>query len=188
MKLLILLPLLAFGSFKERTKFYGKIYPWVMKAECGTCKKICHFEKNDRGGFTCIGISIKSNSEFYSKVLNDQYVNCKTNYNSDLVCKKGHTLDRHFREFYYEKYYKPYKSCNAKVAVVLTDSAILEGHKAAALNFQRAYRLKADGVFGSKSRKVCKKNLKISKLIKERKRDLKSLKHISTMEKDGKRD
>ena len=163
-------------GFKERTKFYGTIYPWIKKAECGVCKKICHYDPNDRGGFTCIGIAVASNPGFYAKVLNEQSKSCKLNYNSDLVCKKGYTLDRLFREFYYEKYYKPYKKCSKKVALMLTDSAILEGHNAATRNFQKAYGLKADGVFGRKSIKKCKKNLNTAKFSKVRVKRFKKLK------------
>ena len=148
--------------------FYGIGYPIIKKNECGQCKPICHLDKNDRGGFTCIGVSVKSNSKFYAKLLNDFYNNCKISAASILQCGNNFDFDSMFKHFYYKNYYKKYENCDIKVGLVLVDMAILTGPKGAALIFQRAYGLKDDGIFGPESLKLCRKKLDISKMTQER--------------------
>ncbi len=182
MKYLLILALVApniakTATFKQKTFFYGKVWPWVKKAECGRCRPICHYDKKDPGGFTCIGMSIRSNADFYGKYLWDLYNNCSIRpVGNGVYCKNTKLFELTIKKHYYDKYASKFiENCPKKTALYLVDAAILEGVKRATLYMQKPFtNLKNDGIMGRKTLAACKK-LKPRLVLKARKKRLKNL-------------
>ena len=143
-------------------KLPEKVYKWIEKAECGPFKPpCCHEDKKDSGGFTCIGIAIRSNADIMSKIITNSYQKCSSQAVPTLKgpqkyrvgCKSHHPAKKEIKSVYYERYYKKFEKCPFKVALQLTDSQILSGQGVRL--FQRSHGLVEDGIWGPKSQKAC---------------------------------
>ena len=138
-------------------------FDWIKKAECGPLKPpCCKEDPKDPGGYTCMGISIKSNQDLISRIIHDSFnkftrvsipsmteVKYRYQFNSVPAVEL-------IRERYYDKYFSIFKACPFKVAIQLMDSQILSGQ--AVRLFQRSQRIKEDNLWGPKTEAKCKAN------------------------------
>lgn len=182
---IIALPFFSEGLMNRRL-FLRKGYPWIKKAECGKCENICHDDKHDTGGFTCIGISYKNNRAFYKEYIRLTHAHFDSAYYTNkLIFIPYGLFNAHskklppymFAQYYWTYYAKTYEACPFKVLMHLTDMSILSGTRSAIKNIQRISGLKVDGLWGKKTEKACKsKDFNIKKYVKERKIFLSKLK------------
>ena len=132
--------------------FFKEIHwPFYLENECGCsnnpekekCKprKCCNTIKGDKGGYTCYGVAIKSNEDFY------KLVNHLEGKDRDLEIEKYAQLQ------IYSKYYVRPKIVD--LALVwrepVLDFAVHWGQGRAIRTLQRILGLKADGIIGSKT-------------------------------------
>lgn len=136
-----------------RAYFRFKLFPKILREECGKCKTLCHYDPKDRGGLTCAGVAINHNQKWFVDSMN-KLDTCKVNFNSKLVCDKG-TLRQHAFELYYKKYGKTFEKCPRGAFDMLVDSAILSGVGTSTKLLQRSAGIKVDGKFGPASLKAC---------------------------------
>ena len=141
---------------KNRRLFYEYALPWITQAECGSIPApCCHVNPHDPGGFTCIGVSLKSSGQVLSKIINDSWQTCKRHnpVNKALFLCKSLPAKKLIEDYYYQQYFRPFDACPFWTAFQLMDSQILSGQ--AARLFQRSVGLKSDNVFGSISKAAC---------------------------------
>lgn len=176
---------ISYATHQDR--FIKEGYKWIKWAECGKCKPVCHFDAHDRGGFTCIGFTLKNNMDFYKYYIDLTY----GHYSIDRYSSRYRFLpipvrryDAHdkklppfiFASYYWKKYAKPFKDCSFTALMHLTDTYILSGKYSAIKIHQRASGLTVDGKWGKKSLEACQKGkFKVDKYVKERIKFLKSL-------------
>ena len=176
-------------SFKfqgsNQSKFFSQYYEWIEKAECGPFKPpCCHLNKQDAGGYTCNGMSMRHNQNVFSKCITIAYhpkgfaeYDKKTTGYTSLV----NNIRKCFSDAYYKKYFKKFELCPPPMALRLLDFNILTGK--GAKTFQRAYGLKQDNIFGKNSVKKCQEDLDPSKFIQTKIKMLRSFrdaKHFCT--------
>ena len=157
--LLLFLPLISEGVFedsKNKWLFTTKIYPLIRKAECNKCKKLCHYDKNDRGGLTCVGVSFTHNPRWFVKNLNKFHSSCAPHAGGKGIYCKRSLLEIEAKKLYYKKYAKKFTKCSNQAFMLIVDSAILEGQRNAIKHIQRSGNLKVDGIFGKNTLKACR--------------------------------
>ena len=138
---------------------------WIQKAECGPIPfPCCHEDKNDSGGFTCMGIAIKWNTKFYSDIIKDYATKCTpigystgqgtwAGVQNRVTCKYDIFKER-LRKYYIDNYAKRFlDTCPFSAALQLIDAQILSG-KAVQL-LQKSHGLIVDGLYGKESIKAC---------------------------------
>ena len=130
------------------------IFPSIRKNECGDCKDLCHHDKHDRGGLTCVGISITHNSDFYVKELNSFDKTCEVNFRGTISCDRRLFYTQAKRR-HFNKYVRPFSACGRKALLLIADSSVLSGQSVATRLIQRAGGLKEDGKLGKNTIKAC---------------------------------
>ena len=135
--------------------FSEYLYPQLRRNECGKCRSLTHYDKKDRGGVTLIGISIKSNPEWFVNTLNAFAANCKPHFTGNTICNLA-TLETMAKKHLFKKYTKPFAGCGQKAMLLLVDSSVLSGDVTAIKLLQRSRpELKEDGVLGKNTLKYC---------------------------------
>ena len=166
----------------NQAKWVGDGFESVLLNECGKCSKVCWVTSEDKGGPTCLGFSMRDNSDLFIEILNRSFDLCR-NQGISWTDKDPFGKIKDFcyivRKAYWDRYVEKYKNCDYKALMHLSDTAILQGHKATALIHQRAHGLKADGMWGEKSQSMCLKGLWDKRsYIAERQKYLKNLKQF----------
>lgn len=119
---------------KNKGYFINEIYPQIRKSECGKCEKLCHLDKRDRGGLTCVGVSERANPDWFVNELNEFDKKCKpypVARESGVILCKTKLLEVTAKELLYKKYAKPFEHCERKAYKMIVDSSVLEGVGAA---------------------------------------------------------
>ncbi len=115
-------------------------------------KPLCHYDKNDKGSFTCVGVAYTANKEWYSKLLG------RTKPTVRVLNKlfREEYARRSLSDWYWSNYVELfYRECGGKAAFYIGDLAITSGPRNAIEIFQRSHGLKQDGLWGAKSRAAC---------------------------------
>ena len=176
------------GVDKNKRIWAGDGFSSVLKNECGKCERVCHVDKNDVGGFTCAGVSVRYNSAMYARVLNRYFQLC---HKSGIYTPPGSkdpfggikNLCYELRDFYWNAYVSIFKECDYNALMHLSDTAILQGPSGAVKILQRSAGIQVDGIFGKESLKHCQKGVfNVDKFSEER---LKYLKTRSTWKYHG---
>lgn len=142
---------------KNAWHFTTKIYPKLLKAECGSCKKLCHIDPHDRGGLTCAGVSIKHNPQWFIDTLNEYDANCKPHPAGKVKICKFDLLRQKARFLYWTKYSKGIKKCPKPAYAMLVDNSVLMGLPQTLKLLQKMAGIKEDGLWGKESLKACEK-------------------------------
>lgn len=126
-------------------RFHYLYWPYYVENECGPLKneKCCHTMKNDTGGYTCYGVAINHNNEFYKAV--EQFIKKK---------EKGvFDIEPYAKLQIYSKYFKGSKisGLHPKAVQAVFDYAIHSGPSTAIKALQRNVGVKADGKIGPKT-------------------------------------
>ena len=146
------------ASREDKNKWYWtkEVYPKIKKAGCGKCKNLCHVDKHDIGGLTCVEIAERYNQEWYVNELNSFHKGCKPHpAGAGLICKTK-LLEASARDLLYKKYAKRFSHCSKKPFAMIVDSSVLEGPVQAVRHLQKMGGIKVDGLFGPKTEKYCR--------------------------------
>ena len=169
----------------NQIKWAGQGFSVTTKNECNNCENACWVTKGDPGGLTCVGVSLRANPEFYTKVLNRAWQIChrKGLYMPDDANPYGRIKDLCYdlRKYYWENYAEKYKNCTYNALIWLTDTSILSGPRSSALILQRASFIRPDGIWGPQTEAQCSaKNWEVNKkkFIIERRTYLSGLKKL----------
>ena len=154
----------VFKVKNNKDKWAGDGFASVLRNECNKCKKVCWHTAGDPGGMTCLGFATRDNSDLFIEILNHAWQMCQSQpiYNP-IPSNAPFGIYKNFcyrmRTAYWDRYISKYRDCYYPAMMHLSDTAILQGHRATAKILQRSAGLKVDGIFGPKSKTFCQKGL-----------------------------
>ena len=172
----------VYAIANNKLKWAGDGFANILRNECNKCKEVCWNTEGDPGGMTCLGFATRDNSDLFIKILNRAWLVCQdqriyTPIGGDTPFGVVKNFCYFMRLEYWKRYVEKYSKCYYSAMMHLSDTAILQGHKATAKILQRSAGLKVDGIFGPKSRTFCQDGLWDKEgFIAERLKYLKSLK------------
>ena len=147
----------------NQAKWAGEGFQLILKNECNKCEKPCWVTKGDPGSLTCVGVALARNPQFYSKLLTQNFQQCKQA--GLLLPDRSHPFGKRkdfcymLRMFYWENYAKTFKNCSWSALINLMDSSVLAGPSTTIKIFQKSQGIKADGLWGPQSETACQKGL-----------------------------
>ena len=162
---------------------YNDVWSGKRKTEMGfdfgklkKKEKICHWDKNDPGGFTTLGVAYKRNEKWYMDIFESTGHKCTKATKEKLVCDGKNQLKnpnicpiitayfseqsgrRVLSDWYWTHYGKRFfMNCSFTAAFFMSDSAVTSGPGNAIRIFQRSHGLKDDGIMGKLTKMACKK-------------------------------
>ena len=140
---------------KNKWHYRTKIDPILRKEECGDCKNLCHYDKDDSGGLTCRGVSQNNNKEWFVNELNAYHKSCKQHPGGTYSLCKSESLMLAAQKVFWDKYVKPFAACDPKPFAMIADSSILEGTGTAIKHLQKMGNIKVDFAIGPKTLSLC---------------------------------
>ena len=162
--------------------YAGTGFDITIKLECNKCEKACWETKGDRGGVTCLGFAMTSNSELLAQILSRQFKQCR---NQGIIFDKNDPFGKkkdvcyYLRRAYWDGYFSKYKECTYTAMIHLGDTAVLQGHKQAAKILQASQGITIDGKWGPQSKKACGENFNLKKYISQRIKTIKEYKDFN---------